>query len=165
MTGSDGVTEAAVDVAYYQYYIYDSREVPDWSRLEFTADGVIAPLETGVVVFSGLHTGDVRVQVTILPEPPGPVPGGVVAAECDIVVPSGVLVVAGWSRLVTQHDFDQPTRCRLRAQLNDRDTATPTSTAEWHELCVWETNKPQSRWRSKVLDQIGQLSSDGSAPR
>jgi hypothetical protein len=147
-----GVEQATVAADYFQYHVHDDRDIPDWSRLEFTTDGVIAPLGTGVVIQTGALMGLIQVELRF-PATAPPLPAAdVVAAECDLDLPSGTVVVAGWSGPPHRHLFGHPTRARLRAEMQGRDVTSPDGSGERHTLTIWETDAAAPRWRSAATD-------------
>lgn len=151
-----------VDACFHQYYVHDESDFPDWTGAEGTADGVLAPLAlgTGVVILTGAMSGNIRVEVVFTVMAPPLPPPGVVAAECDVDLPSGTIAIAGWSgeKYPYLHTWGHPTRVRLRAQMYGRDLLSRDGSDERHTLLIWETKDARPRWRSGTADQAaGQL--------
>ena len=156
--GDDGDSCSRVQLAvdYFQYYVYDPGAFPELVGHEKVSDGVISALGTGAVISSGVRCAHVPVEVRVLSHAPASLPGeDVVAAECDLELPTGVVVVNGWDDVAVRHDFGHRTRCRMRVEVFDRDSATDAGTDERQRITLWEPDRPAPRWRSAADDELG----------
>ena len=151
----DRPVTVTVSASYYQYYLYaEATDIP-FERQDFVTDGILAPLGPGVVVHTGAHTGPVTVTIAFS-EPDSDVAPDDVAAECDLELSSGVVVLASMDARVLRHDFGEPLPTRVRAVVTNRiDPLEPVETGEHHWLWVWPSPTPQPRWRSRTIDEIG----------
>jgi len=77
-----------------------------------------------------------------------------VAAECDLELPTGRMQVSAGYAALLEHDFGGSARCRVVVAGRDEAFADSAS-REQHRITVWPSARPAGRWRSRLLDRTG----------
>lgn len=152
---------ASITVNDHGFYLFDGDDLAvesaDWSN------GLIATMDVGAMICTGIHTGTVRLHTEVLDTAP-PDPG---TTSWDEVIDASVHAPAGRLQLVTQGPDPGPGAVpllsqagpgwyRLRVAARGRDTAYDqvAHDVEDYLLTVWPApREPDRIW--KTTDQAG----------
>jgi hypothetical protein len=148
-----------IDVDYNQYYLQDSSGDFDARQSEFFDDGIVAPLGNGIRIICGTEYGQLGVTFRVMNTLDGLLRGPGVAAECDLLLPSGIAILTNVDgELLHEHNFGRPLRCRVLVRVSGRDEAAMNfdeTMLEHHVITLAPTSIEQARWRSAAMDNIG----------
>jgi hypothetical protein len=161
MTDQETTAHGPVPVHYHQFHISDL-EGPAGPDLSGAGNGLVE-VEDGVVhVLTGIHTGDVEVDITLHAAAPAPqLDAWDEAVEISLNSASGELVVHAMMADLEEEfpalSFNGPGDYRIRVHARGRDTAVdlaPDESTEWYLLQVWP-DKPSAVDVLKATDQYG----------
>jgi len=163
----------------YDHFRYFVRAVeaapfdPKWDTEGVTSsfvfpphDGVIGRRPPGCIeIMPGHEAGPLDVDVAWLDqEPVGVYDTDGVASACDILTPSGHVVLADHlNHVVAEHNFGDVSRCRVFVEVYERAWQVPwgTKSEEHHTILVWPTSNEQPWWRSAARDERALTFLDG----
>lgn len=152
--------DVVVRTDFGQYHLFDkSADDLDFTLLDDTADGVVAPIGCGITILTGRQWGPLPVTIDFRDQAPSAAAAGEVAAEVDFPTPSGrVDLVSFGGDAVSTHDFTPASRLRVRVTVHDRNTWNqPGGCTEHHEIIVWPVDSPTARWRSEATDVLTEV--------
>lgn len=133
-----------VPVQYHQFNISDE-DGPTGPDLSYQHNGLVQVTDGVTIVLTGIHTGDVDVNVTLYEAEPAPDSGDwQEIVEISAHSASGDLMVRGLMDDLDEElpvlSFTGPGDYRLRVHARGRDTAVdlaPDEMTEWYLIQAW----------------------------
>ncbi|MGW1544356.1 hypothetical protein ACWCPM_29690 [Streptomyces sp. NPDC002309] len=133
-----------VPVQYHQFHISDE-DNPTGPELSYKHNGLVQVMDGVIIVLTGIHTGDVKVGVTLHETEPAPDGGDwQEVVEISARSASGDLMVRGLMDDLDEElpvlSFTGPGDYRLRVHALGRDIAVdlaPDEVTEWYLVQAW----------------------------